>query len=684
MKERKPHKRYPAGGVQGTIRIPSDGRDIPVEFIDFSRGGAAVKLAPDCTVPAETKLKLMVDNIEVGGRTIARMSDNQGFIQLKIRFDYSDRENIKSVTLLENALGSRVTVPMASQPEEETTIVDDGRIGQILASYLFYRKGRIYVSDGRLKPLGSGAATNDGRHIVILFDEPHDCCEGQVLHFTFNGYICFYAFKERVVEVGSRTLTVARPLVLTRKRSRKLPRFRSADLDVYVLSPRDGKTFLSGKVEDVGFGGIAAAIEKWPEELGQGTRIEKIIVQMPGCGEVQFAGVVKYAGSAPGGELSKSGIAITSFFRGCEKVWNRYVYSLMFPDLSNEGFDFKATELYALLADSRYLSLCGRKTKFYEPTAPSFADFFELSRNAQNERNCLFHVGDRLMGIASKNRLYSNIYLLHHLGIDKENGLQLFNKDLIARQVYLGLFVDAFLTEDLEYCVFYFSAKKKWNKYMYEDFLDGLSDRSQYIYCSYNFLEFDLSAWDRAGAPFGHDQDRVKTAQGRLLVAVSDFLRKNVPPLMFEAYDYAADRIDLMVYNRAAEGGMSRERRIFYCQRFGEITGMALVESSSHTVNLFNICDSVRVFVSADLPEDEKQEIKSALLKKAVFYFASLCKSYFMYFCYDRDFSYAERLGFRKIDDSMELIITKQLIPSYIDFVELVLSGIANKRGIQR
>jgi len=101
--------------------------------------------------------------------------------------------------------------------------------------------------------------------------------------------------------------------------------------------------------------------------------------------------------------------------------------------------------------------------------------------------------GDRLMGVASKNRLYSGTFLLHHLGIDQENDLQLFNKEQIARQIYLSLFVDAYLTEDLEYCVFYFSAKKRWNKYMYEDFLDGLPDGTRYLYCFYNFLEFDIT-----------------------------------------------------------------------------------------------------------------------------------------------------------------------------------------------
>jgi hypothetical protein len=45
-----------------------------------------------------------------------------------------------------------------------------------------------------------------------------------------------------------------------------------------------------------------------------------------------------------------------------------------------------------------------------------------------------------------------------------------------------------------------------------------------------------------------------------------------------------------------------------------------------------------------------------------------------VYFCYDEELGYALDLGFRKIDDSREIILHREILPSYIDFIETTLS----------
>jgi hypothetical protein len=233
------------------------------------------------------------------------------------------------------------------------------------------------------------------------------------------------------------------------------------------------------------------------------------------------------------------------------------------------------------------------------------------------------------------------------------------------------MLIDSYLTEDLHYCAIYISANKKWNR-IYKDFVSGISDRSMYNFNFYNFLEFDLNSFSEAGSFLGHTD--VKAAGRGVLPAVSEFLKRSVPPLLYEAYDYSPELIDFSEYNRITGGIFSRERRFFYCQRFGEIHGVAVAESSSHTINLFNLGDSVRVIVRGDLPDEEKTRIKRSLLKKVACYFASRCRPYFVYYCYDRDCSYAESLGFRKLERSCEFVLKKELIPSFMDFIETRLS----------
>jgi hypothetical protein len=143
---------------------------------------------------------------------------------------------------------------------------------------------------------------------------------------------------------------------------------------------------------------------------------------------------------------------------------------------------------------------------------------------------------------------------------------------------------------------------------------------------------------------------------------------------MFEAYDYDPEKLDLSGYNRQAAPGLSRDRTIFLCRRQGRVAAAALAETSSGAMNLFNLGDSVRIFARRDLAADEQRSIKTLLLKKALCHFAARCKPYFVYFCYDEELGYALDLGFRKIDDSREIILHREILPSYIDFIETTLS----------
>jgi hypothetical protein len=677
--ERRQYRRSRAEGLAGFIRYLSREDVVPVRLIDLGNGGAGVMLEPGSDIPAGTGLSLLVDGLELPGVSVGTRPDERGWKRLGIRFDSPFGERERPPVLLGRCGAGTRDRSESSWLEERASIVDDASIMKILDYFIQYRKEAICIRtpDGRF--VGRGRAELVGRRLSIEVDDLGDAVSEGALVFSFQGFIAYYEFKERILAPGRGRLTIDIPLVLMRQRKRRFPRLGTADLPVWVTDPMDGGRILQGRVLDLDFGGLALELEGPAPMIHVGTTLRKVVVRLPGCGEVQLEGMVRHMDGAGSGRGMRLGIEAASFFRGCRQVWNRYVFNLLLPDLMADGFDFDADEFIDVLDRSGYLALCGKKPAFYGPILPSFRRLYESSDKSPDDRNFVFHFGDEPMGVISKSRLYAYTFMIHHLAVPQYNESHFANKDRIANHISIGILINSYLTDEMRHCVFYVNADKKWSKHIYDDFLEGVSRRSAFVNRRYRFLEYDLTSPSGSMDIIGHSD--VEVACREDAAEVSGFLGECVPPLMFEAYDYDPEKLDLSTFNRRAAPGLSRERTIFLCRRQGRIEGAAVAEATSRAMNLFNLGDGVRVFTRRDLADEEQRRIKSLLLRKAVCCFAARCKPYFVFFCYDEDCSYAEELGFRKIDESREIILDREILPSYIDYIETTLSMAERMKG---
>jgi hypothetical protein len=676
-RERRLYNRCRAGGLRGFIRYLAREDMVPVRLIDFGCGGAGVMFEPASDIPAGTSVSLLVSGMELSGVSVGTCPcvDGAGSRRMGIRFHSPISEQDGGLRLLSNCgSGSESARPRTSMSEETSSIVDDAAIMKILDYFLLHRKERLSIRTAGGRLVGRGRAELTGRRLSIRIDEPVEALDEGVLVFSFQGFIAYYEFKERIVALGQGRLMINVPLVLLKKRKRRFPRLGTVDLPVWVSDPVDKDRILKGRVLDLDFGGLALELEGPAPLIQVGAMLRKVVVRLPGCGEVQLEGMVRHADTAGWGMGLRLGIEAASFFRGCRQVWNRYVFNLLLPDLAAQGFDFEADEFIDVLDRSGYLELCGKTRDFYRPITPSFGKLYRSTETSPHDRNFIFHFGDELMGVAGKNRIYSSTCLLHHLGVDAGSGFRIFRKENIAKQILLGVFIHAYLTDNLRYSAIYFSANKKWNTHLYDDFLATVERKDCFVSRPFRFLEYDLTAVEVGAGLLAHSDVMVAGAGDR--EEISGFLRECVPHLMFEAYDYEPGKLDLSTYNSLAVPGLSRQRTIFFCRRQGRVAGVALAETSTRTINLFNLGDSVRVFTRRDLEleEEEQERIKSRLLAKALCFFAAQCRPYFVFFCYDEEFGYARDLGFRKIDDSREIILDREILPSYIDYIETTLS----------
>jgi hypothetical protein len=670
--ERRQYRRSRAEGMAGFIRYLSREDVVPVRLIDLGNGGAGVMLEPGSDIPAGTGVSLLVGGMDLPGVSVGTRPDERGWKRLGIRFDSPFGQCERAPALLGQREAGVRDKPETSWLEESASIVDDAAIMKILDYFIQYRKEAICIRtpDGRF--VGRGRAELVGGRLSIEVDDLGEAGSEGALVFSFQGFIAYYEFRERILALGRGRLTINSPLVLMKKRKRRFPRLGTADLPVWVSDPMDGGRILKGRVLDLDFGGLAMELEGPAPLIHVGATLRKVVVRLPGCGEVQLEGMVRHMDVEGSGRGMRLGIEAASFFRGCRQVWNRYVFNLLLPDLAADGFSFDADEFIDVLDRSKYLELCGKKPDFYDPLLPSFRRLYESTEKSSHDRNFIFHFGDEPMGVISKSRLYTYTFMIHHLAVPQYNESHFANKERIANHISIGILINSYITDEMRHCVFYVSADKKWSKHIYDDFLEGVSRRSSFVSRRYRFLEYDLTSPSCSIDLIGHSE--VEVANREDAAEISSFLGECVPPLMFEAYDYDPGRLDLSTFNRRAAPGLSRDRTIFLCRRQGRIAGAAVAETTSRAMNLFNLGDGVRVFTRSDLPGEEQRRIKSLLLRKAVCFFAARCKPYFVFFCYDEDCSYAEELGFSKIDESREIILDREILPSYIDYIETTLS----------
>ncbi len=257
-----------------------------------------------------------------------------------------------------------------------------------------------------------------------------------------------------------------------------------------------------------------------------------------------------------------------------------------FPRLHDRGA-FAAAAVIELFRSSRYLDLRAGESR---PTPswcrPEFAGDLSVDRVYQAEDGAL-------LGHVSVTRAYSRTWLGHQLSTLKghpESGacrVALYNHFASVPQLFDG--------RDEVYLLGYYDRSLRWHQLFFEGFVAWLGDARRATLVGFDRFE----PLERAGSVEDPDPGELviePLAAAELGDAVA-LVRAQLPELAHEAFDIAEDRLVTEHLHPAyAERGVERGRRVLGVRERGELVGVALCETGSVDLSLFNLFNLAQLY----------------------------------------------------------------------------------------
>jgi hypothetical protein len=263
---------------------------------------------------------------------------------------------------------------------------------------------------------------------------------------------------------------------------------------------------------------------------------------------------------------------------------------LRFPQLVDRG----AVDSHAvveLFEQSRYLSL--RETEQAAPSeawcCPDFASDLSI--------DTIYRADDgSLLGHVSVTRAYSKTWLGHQLATLKGHPESAASRHALYRH-----FACAPLLSDGEDCFLlgYYNRELRWHQLFFESFVDWVGSDAQSV-----VLEFDRFEPISGAEPQPREcpEEVVVEHLHRLDVANAvRIIATQLPALAVRAFDIDEAHLQSeALHPDYAARGVERTRQVLVLREFGEIVGVALCETGSRHLSLFNLLNMGQIYLCPD------------------------------------------------------------------------------------
>jgi hypothetical protein len=313
------------------------------------------------------------------------------------------------------------------------------------------------------------------------------------------------------------------------------------------------------------------------EIVGPGGLVEQIR-----C-ELAFNGWLSVSGNLDGEQLGKARLLLH-----CERQERaelvRLYRQLRFPALLDRG-EVDALRVIELFERSGYRGSRGggvRASKAW--CAANFPP--ELSVDA-------VYCGEdgALLGHVSVTRAYSRTWLGHQLTVlDEQRHSAACRVALYDHFATVPILIDA---HQQQYVLSYYDRGKPWHQLFFESFVDWFDDRDKAALVPFDRYEpVDPHATTIDDPTLELDQVRPDEL-GRAIALI----REQLPPLACEAFDIEASLLDrAYLHPDFAAHGIARGRRVFVVREAGELVGVALCETGSEELSLFNLFNLAQLY----------------------------------------------------------------------------------------
>ncbi len=266
---------------------------------------------------------------------------------------------------------------------------------------------------------------------------------------------------------------------------------------------------------------------------------------------------------------------------------------LRFPQLVDRGALPRA-DVVDLFERSQYLTL--RETDQVDPSdawcCPDFASDLSI--------DTIFRAEDgALLGHVSVTRAYSRTWLGHQLATLKGH-----TESAMCRQALYRHFACVPLLSDGEDCFLlgYYDRALRWHRLFFESFVDWIGDERHAAVVAFD--RFEPAADDAPRASIAEESDiTVQPLHPLDLPEALDIVRGHLPQLAVDAFDIDAEHLcSDALHPDYASRGVQRARHVLTLHEDGRVVGVALCETGSRHLSLFNLLNMAQVYTSSAHP----------------------------------------------------------------------------------
>ncbi|MBN2558342.1 MAG: PilZ domain-containing protein [Clostridia bacterium] len=424
---------------------------------------------------------------------------------------------------------------------------------------------------------------------------------GMKINVSFLLKETVFSFDTVIMAITENILELNPPAVFTSSFKRHYSRYSPTDDETLLVKMPDGSLH---DVKDITTSGVAFYSEKLVYKIGDRIRNMQILMKND---FVRIDAMVKYIIEADAG----------SYFYGTEFLNNnwfshyslfQYIFEQTYPELQSI-FNFSREEIFLLYDNSGYFDLKPR-----DEIGDSFNKMLKTLKKAndypQITTNPVFVHNNKLYMGASALRIYNKTFLAQHLAAIPEARLFPGSK----QSIYLGLSDYLICNPYYDYYLTYFNAHHKWHNKMYGSIAGYINDDSKYLYDTVEFFEIFFNEY----IPDPPTPYRAETMADPDMFL--EYSQKNIPPLIRSTFGYNKANIDLREIKQVYELiGLYLDRCIIKVEKDGVVAAYAVCESYSPGLNLFNILDSIKVYIVEKEPD--LSLIFSSILGEAIYFY---------------------------------------------------------------
>jgi hypothetical protein len=263
--------------------------------------------------------------------------------------------------------------------------------------------------------------------------------------------------------------------------------------------------------------------------------------------------------------------------------------SVRFPKLSARA-SAPRDAVDGLLRESGYMGLCKQArppAEWHQPITDESISLDTIQREPDGS----------LIGHLSCLRVYGSTWMYHQLAT--------VGQSQISRACRRALYLDtanfvALLGGDTWYSLAYFDRSKPWHRLLFGEFIEWVGSESLAVIAPLDRFEGDHNLRDTAEPPAGLSMGKLTTAEAANATAL---IAKSLPLLALEALDLSEPLVaqSLRCARRYALAGRERDRYPLALRDGGRLVGLAMCETGSAGLSLFNLLNMAQVFIEPNV-----------------------------------------------------------------------------------